>query len=513
MEGPRVRALNSLWGGRVDKRRPVAENPLMPIRFGVRWVGVLSGLLVAIVAVRAQEKPPPQPPAESSPQQPPTPQSKPDAKPDSPPASGTQPAAQDKPLIPDGTDDGDLGPDDEPRETVVTLTDGRRMTGVLREQTAKGVTLSIGGIDTFFAAEEVASAEPQPTTRERYRAMRQTIDDEDVDRRANLADWLRERGQLRLALREVDGVLARNATHPQASELRRLILEQMKLDAASGKRESDEGKVGSSQAAKRPSFPVLSPEQINLMRVYETDLADPPRMVIDYETIHQLFQKYAGQELLPKTRDAEDQLHHKRPEQVLELMFRLRARELYPKVQVLEDPIAMRRFRDNVHRTWITNSCATTNCHGGSEAGRLMLNNRRPNSDATVYTNFLILDRFRVREAKHPEVNAAANAEAAAAQPTEPRLIPLIDYDDPARSPLLQLGLPAGESTYPHPTIAGPGKGRTITPVFRGKDDRRFLAAIEWIKSMYKPRTEYPIEYTPPSPAAPVETGLPPGSR
>ncbi|NUQ52003.1 MAG: hypothetical protein HUU19_04820 [Phycisphaerales bacterium] len=473
----------------------------MSMRLGVRWVGALSGLLGAVVVARAQEQPA-TPPASVPSQTAPQPEAKPEAKPEPHPES-------DRPLIPSGPDDSDLGPDDEVRESVVILTDGRRMAGVLSEQTAKGVTLSIGGIDTFFPAENVASVESQPTTRERYRQMRETIDDDDVDRRANLADWLRERGQLRLALREVEGVLARNPSHREASELRTLILEQMRLDAASGKRVPDESKVGGAEASKRPAFPVLSPEQINLLRVYEIDLADPPRMVIEYETVHQLYQKYAGHELLPKSRESEDQLHRKRPEQILELMFRLRAREFYPKVQVIEDPGAMRRFRDNVHRTWIINSCATSACHGGNEAGRLMLNNRRPNSDATVYTNYLILDRFRIREAKGPELNPEANAEAAAARPAEPRLVPLIDYDDPARSPLLQLGLPAGESTYPHPIIPGPGKGRTIPPVFRGKDDRRYIAAIEWIKSMYKPRTEYPIEYTPPSPATPAAVGQP----
>ncbi|MBL8761388.1 MAG: hypothetical protein JNL50_08815 [Phycisphaerae bacterium] len=468
----------------------------MPSRSGVRWVGALGGLLGALVAARAQEQPStppalPQTPVETAP---PLPQ---------------PPISDDRALLPaEPVDDAE---DDDVRETLVVLTDGRRMTGVLSERTAKGVTLSIGGIDTFFSGEDVASVEPQPTTLERYRQMRATIDDEDVDRRANLADWLRERGKLSIALREIDGVLARNPTHPQASELRTLILEQMKLEAASGKRPPDQGKVGAGDAGRRPAFPVLSPEQINLLRVYEIDLADPPRMVIDFETVHQLYQKYAGHELLPKSRESEEQLHRKRPEQVLELMFRLRAREFYPKVQVIEDPGAMRRFRDNVHRTWITNSCATSTCHGGKEAGRLLLNNARPNSDATAYTNFLILDRFKVREAARPEANA--DAEAAAAQPAVPRMIPLIDYDDPARSPLLQMGLPAGESTYPHPTIPGPGKPRTITPIFRGKDDRRFLAAIEWIKSMYRPRTDYPIEYTPPSPTTPAAVGLPTGPR
>ena len=87
----------------VDTGRPVAENPLMSMRLGVRWVGALSGLLGAVVVARAQEQPA-TPPASVPSQTAPQPEAKPEAKPEPHPES-------DRPLIPSGPDDSDLGPD------------------------------------------------------------------------------------------------------------------------------------------------------------------------------------------------------------------------------------------------------------------------------------------------------------------------------------------------------------------------------------------------------------------
>src|SRR5690606_13117960 len=126
---------------------------------------------------------------------------------------------------------------------------------------------------------------------------------------------------------------------------------------------------------------------------YEIDTNNPPRLLIDRDTITQLMSEHAGSSLIPSTREGREAMYRKRPAEILDIMFRLQARNLYGKVQVLDHPESFRRFRENVHRGWFMNNCATTRCHGGTEAGRLWLHNRRPNSDETVYTNFLILDR------------------------------------------------------------------------------------------------------------------------
>jgi hypothetical protein len=139
----------------------------------------------------------------------------------------------------------------------------------------------------------------------------------------------------------------------------------------------------------------------------------------------------------------------------------------------------MERFRNDVHRTWLINGCATTRCHGGEKAGRLYLSTTRVNTDETAYTNFLIVDRYRTDSG-----------------------IGLINYEEPVRSPLLQAGLPRKDALYPHPEVPGPnGRGDLWRPVFRSTRDTGYEQAVEWIQSMYRPRPEYPVEYTPPRPS------------
>jgi hypothetical protein len=89
------------------------------------------------------------------------------------------------------------------------------------------------------------------------------------------------------------------------------------------------------------------------------------------------------------------------------------------------------------------------------------------------------------------------------------RTVPLINYAEPASSPLLQMGLPRDESTIKHPELPASMAGRW-RPVFRSPDDERFRRAVEWIRSMYGAkdgkRPEYPVTYEPPQPRTPAAT-------
>lgn len=250
----------------------------------------------------------------------------------------------------------------------------------------------------------------------------------------------------------------------------------MLVDRARGGQERAGGDGADAPRAGRPVFPHLTPYQINLIKVYETDLADPPRMQVSQEVVTKVMDEYAGHELIPTTREGRAAMLRMPPARILDLMFRLRARQYYGEVQVQGEPKSMRLFRDNVHGAWLINSCATANCHGGPYAGRLWLSANRRNAEDTIYTNFLILERFRLADGT-----------------------PLIDYDAPARSPLLQMGLPREDSLHPHPLVAT-GRSSRWRPVFRTADEARYRDSIAWINSMYRPRPEYPIDYTPPKP-------------
>jgi hypothetical protein len=372
------------------------------------------------------------------------------------------------------------------------MKDGQRFTGMLVEQSEEQLVLRIEGIQTPFPAAAVDRVRVMRPILERYEEMR-TLMGDDPAQIIKLADWLRARDQLELALTEVERALRIAPENTEARQLKLLIAMQIELRerarSNAPQREASPVPLAPSSAPSNElqlNFPLLTPEQISLMKVYEVDLARAPRIVINRGTITKLMEQYRSHHLIPVTQEGREAIYRRPSREVLELMFRVQARDLYPEVQVVDQPESIRMFRDQVHRTWLINSCATNLCHGGKEAGRLLLSNRRPNSEASVYTNLLIMERFRLDDGT-----------------------PLINYENPERSPLLQLALPRKDAIFRHPVVpVGVSGADGWSAVFRSPEDRRFEQAVEWMRSMYRPRPEYPLDYTPPGPSEP--TGPPP---
>jgi hypothetical protein len=387
-------------------------------------------------------------------------------------------------LSPSDPDDKTSEPTAEvPQEVVLLLRSGREVTGFLVRDDTDVIVLEIQGIQTSFKKSSLRNMRVLPPLMERYSKMRSMLSPNDLNGRVLLAEWLRSRGQYAIALSEVESVLERDSLHPKAKLLEKWLKQQIELESRRVGRE-DSSKAGgpakdryASRLEAQRQFPLLKPEDINRIKVYEIDLKNPPKMVIERETIDQLIRENAESPLIPGTLEGRETFYRKEPEEILRLMFKLQARDLYSQVLVLDQPRAIRLFRSGVHGRWLINSCATTQCHGGQRAGRLWLFTDRPHSDETVYTNLVILDRYRLSDDT-----------------------PLINYAQPAKSPLLQMGLPREISLYPHPDAPRTKGSRGWKPVFRRTDDRRFRAAVEWISSMYRPHPDYPIEYTPPVP-------------
>lgn len=457
----------------------------------------LAIFLALAGAAHAQDTKPDDPPA-------PTPAEKTEQPPalapqTAEPKAGAQPNTEpppdaDQPATPETPPDAaDAEPATEELETVLILKDGRRLTGTLVSKDDQRVILRVNGIPTPFGTDVVDRVESLPPIAERYRSMRATIRDGDTPRLLMLAQWLVAYQRYELASTELKAILKTDPTNKDAAQLLTVCTEQLDLNRKSklapkkpaskaSEPTTAEAKARAEKVraavAERHAFPVLSPSDINVMRVYELDLRDPPRLVVPREAVEKMIESYATDPLIPQTRDGREALFRKPAAELVELIFNLRARELYPLVQVLDHPRSIKRFRDDVHTTWLINACATSQCHGGSDAGRLALASDRPNSDATVYTNLLIIDRYRTDDGKA-----------------------LIDFDNPARSPLLQAALPRDLSLRPHPKVETPGRG--WKPIFNSQDDRRFQDAMRWIQSMYLPRPEYPIDYKPRKPLTP----------
>jgi hypothetical protein len=408
------------------------------------------------------------------------------------PAVATDPAPAAEP-DPAGRRDADPG---AVRECLVILNDGRLVRGLFVRRDDDGtVTVRVGGVETTFAASSVSDLQLLAPVRERYEQMRAAIDPEDVASRVALVEWLRDREMYDEALAEVDGVLELEPFHPQARRHKTWLEAQIELrdrkarpirparpDGAGDAGPDDAGPDGAAQARVRQrwaEFPLLTPDEVNLIRVYEVDLANPPRMRIERSTIEALLRDHGRHDAMPQTPGQRAALFDRPAAEILELMFRVKARELYGQVKVLEDPPAMQAFRQSIagRAGWLVNACATVQCHGGQDAGRLTLVGRRANSDEALYTNFFILDQHRLADGT-----------------------PLIDYAEPARSPLMHLGMRRDQSLYPHPkTDSDRDRWRAV---FRDADDPRFRQAAEWIRSLYRPRPDYGIAWEPPAPTA-----------
>lgn len=375
--------------------------------------------------------------------------------------------------LPGADGPGDAMPGDD---VIVVQTDGQRLEGVLVMRTQQEVLVRIAGVEARIPASKVERVIALETPAQRYRQMRSMIGDEDVSRLLMLANWLQKRRMYTEALTEVEQVLSVSPNEGEALRMQRVLQELVRLEQSSVGRAPEEGEVDDRPApGKRPTraeFPVLRPDQINLIKVYEVDTRSAPRLVIARAVIDRLLNEFADSPLIPATREGRQAFYRKKPAEILDIMFRVRARNLYERVEVLDQPRSMRLFRDNVHSAWLINSCATTRCHGGSASGRLRLTNYRPNSDEAVYTNFLILERFVTKDGKK-----------------------LLDYAEPEKSVLLHMGLPRDDSMHPHPVVEG------WRPVFRSREARRYREAIEWMRAMYRPRPDYPISYRPPGEA------------
>ena len=378
-------------------------------------------------------------------------------------------------------------------ETILVLKDGTQVVGRLVSIENDMYTMLIAGIPTRFAKENVLRVMPQPPVEERYRQMRAAIDDTDLDRRVLLAEWLRDRKRYDLALAELESILKADANHPRARDLKKTIELQVEIDEAAAQRkaareaEKNSGRNPDQTPSTDPDepkdaensrpFPVLSDDQINLMRVYEIDLVNPPRLLIPRELIASLISRYSDDSLMPASAEQREKLYQVKSSQILDLVFRLKAKDLYPMVKVLEDPASIQAFKRDVHQGWLMNGCATARCHGGEDAGRLMLKRSRPTDASTYFTNFLILDRFRLADGK-----------------------PLINYEEPEKSPLLQMAMPRNLTTRPHPVVRNQAGLDQWKPPIRSVDDRRYRATLDWIRSMYRPRPDYGITYDPPIP-------------
>ncbi len=361
---------------------------------------------------------------------------------------------------------------------LVMLRDGRYFEGVVTEDAWTYVTLVIEGVVNRFPREAVHRVILQASVEEMYEELRKAIPADSFNNRLELVNWLITKRRYDWAEDELVDLLRLKPDLYRATELLRLVRAQLILDGGrptaptlqGAPVRDDDGERGPVSSEEMLPTEILSMEDVNLIRVYEIDFRRPPKVQIEPETIREMITQHAAHPAIPASSAERTALFRAEPITIARIMLQdLRAREMYPKIKVLSEPYALNLFRQRVHNTWLINNCATSQCHGGPKGGRLFLHRRGHKDDRVRYTNLLILERLDLGDEW-----------------------PLINYEEPLMSKIIQYGLPRTEARLAHPDVPG------WSPAF-GRSSKRLLSdAVEWIESMYRPRPDYPIAYEPP---------------
>lgn len=365
----------------------------------------------------------------------------------------------------------------EPLPGVIYRRDGSAFRATIVADDFDAVRYRIGSVPGSLARIDVYRVGISRPFDERYKALRETIHADDFVRRLALCDWLvseRQYEEARARLVE----LVEDSKLPEAVALLRRVEAQLhtvkpKDPAATGVIE-DVPPDAPERAGRPLPTRVLSADEVNLIRVYEIDFDRPPRVEVAPSDTRLLLEEFSANPLVPGDQVSRAALMKGDPLNVVRLAFGLKARDFYPKIKVVTEPIALADFKQKVHDSWLIPNCATSRCHGGPDAGALFLFNTSTADPRVRYTNLLNLLR------SNPPGGA------------------IISFERPMESLLIQHALPPEEATHPHPPVKG------WRPVLGSKVHPQKLAETEkWIKSLYQPRPTYPIDYTPPDLSTP----------
>jgi hypothetical protein len=378
--------------------------------------------------------------------------------------------------------------DPRPGQTgVVILRDGQQRRGVIIEDDFDHVIVEIEGIRSKLVREVVDYVVLEPTFEERYAQYKAALKPNQLDLHLELCRWLLAERRYTLARRELEALLAEAEDRPaptaatleivaEARHLLKIVEAQIALLKPATPSVPLPGEPDETPLDEKA---LISHEDVNLIRVYEIDFDHPPKVAVDPDTVRLLIERYGTSELIPTEPRERAQLHRADPLDIVRLMFELRSRDLYPHVEVLTEPRALNLFRQRVHNAWLVKNCATSRCHGNPEPGGFFLHRRRYKDERVRYTNLLLLERLEV----------------------DP-VWPLVNYEEPVMSLVIQHGLPRHLARLPHPDVEG------WRPVFVDLDSRLLQESVSWIDAMMRPRPIYPVELTLPV-SDPDEAGTP----
>lgn len=354
----------------------------------------------------------------------------------------------------------------------IQTTGGDIYAGELVRQTSAVVVINVGGIDASFAQSDIVEFKIVDTPEQVYKEQRRALTDDDLIGRLELARRMVDLRALEIAEQELTSLNRDFPDTPAVLDELSLLQARMKLNNSSRPRvfaTDAEPRQTRDRMGATDAQPFLTPEQINLLKVYEIDLGSKPRVSIPSETIDSFFQKYSDHRDVPRGRKDRSDFKRLPGYEQLDLFFRVQARDFYDQVEVRQEPEPLAKFRRIVNPNYLARYFAPMFGQGQIEG--LHLFNQRPEEEDEAYTNFYLLSEFTYDDK------------------------PMLDRLNPEQSLLLQWGLAREAARFPAPEMDD------WRPLFKTMDDPDFRRYAEWIGSLFTPSPDYGIEYPPPADA------------
>ncbi len=374
----------------------------------------------------------------------------------------------------------------EGQQGRVYLRNGQSHRGTIVKDGFHQVIINVEGIDISWNRQQVQFVELEPTFEEQYDQYKKRLDESSWPRHLLFVRWLLKEDKPKLALIELQHIERFHDT-PEVRNLILIAKARIELNDHSETQvvEVQNPRTPADTSLEKVKVPRLTEREINRIRIYEIDFSNPPKVNVDPVIIHALIDGYGDHPLMPAGSNAQQQLFEAKPIEIVRFMRRLEAADLIDGIKVTEDPETMRLFRERIHDSFLTRSCGTANCHGGPGVGDFRLAIPSKPDDVTAqYTNYIIL-RQTARNTNWPMLN----------------------FENPEKSLLLQYALPQNQSQKQHPNVRG------WKPSLNTSNRQTYLPARNWIKGMSRrPWHTYPINYPPAASESPVPEPNPPAS-
>jgi hypothetical protein len=385
---------------------------------------------------------------------------------------------------------------------VVTTRDGKTHHGEIDESGGK-VTVTIGTSVMRLSRDDVMSIRSDEEIKADFEARSREVELDNFDGQFALLKWCHEQGRQDLTVLQAQRVLRLEPQHEPTREILKSANDALSRERKA-RREARGGRDRPGRAAPRahtdrepPAAGELDPTrklttaEINRLRFGELKALrlkaaepDSAQVTVPRDTALAFLEKMEGHEDF-NTPDQRNRFLQASPDMKLAVIANLTDMEFADQVTIRTDPELYQTFRRKVMPA-VLHGCATSRCHGGAnshDATGLRLWDDPKDTNASVYTNFLLLDEYEMSSG-------------------DGQKFLMIDRARPDESLLLNWMVRPDQTPF---AVPHPGNVK-LDPPYLNREHPGYHLLRDWIASLRVPRPDYGVYLTrKPAPPEPVD--------